>query len=127
MDDFKSFYDDLLKNRKKCPWSRVQKFDDILPYLDKEVAELKSARINRDNDNLKEEMGDVLWDILFLAIIAEEEFDIRFSDVVKASKEKLRRRKPWVFSDMKVDDAADAMRLWNEAKKKEKEMHNERI
>jgi uncharacterized protein YabN with tetrapyrrole methylase and pyrophosphatase domain len=120
MDEFNLFYEDLLKNRKKCPWASEQKFDDILPYLEKEVIELKKARENKDMENTKEEMGDVLWDILFLGIIAQEEFGIKIEDVITMSREKIRRRKPWVFSDMLVKDSKEALRLWDEAKLKEK-------
>lgn len=117
--EMSDFYDDLKKAREKCPWANTQTLLNHIHELEKEIEEVKLAIKNNDDKNLKEELGDVFMDALFLLVIAEEK-GIDSGEVVKMVNEKLVRRKPWVFGDAKVNSKEEAIKMWNEIKKKEK-------
>ena len=85
-----------------------------------EANEIVLAINNNDSQNLKEEIGDVLYDALMLAALAERDGLFTLNDVLQEINEKISRRKPWLFDKIKVKDSADAVRLWNEAKQREK-------
>lgn len=113
-------FSDLSLTKKKCPWIKEQ---TLLMHADatiNELEELKLAIKNNDTENLKEELGDVLMDAMFLLVIAEEQ-GISPKEVIEKVNEKLIRRKPWVFGDMKIKDKEEAIKMWNEIKKQEKE------
>lgn len=92
--------------RRHCPWDRSQTFDTIAPYTIEEAYEVASAIQDRDWDALPGELGDLLFQVVFHARMAEEAGLFAFGDVVEAVTAKMIRRHPHVFGD---DDAkADA-------------------
>ena len=82
-----------------CPWDLKQDFQTILPYTLEEVYEVIDAADNADYPHLKEELGDLLFQIVFLSQLAEEQAYFDFSDVVSQITEKLLKRHPHVFPD----------------------------
>ena len=82
-----------------CPWDLKQDFQTILPYTLEEVYEVIDAADNAEYPHLKEELGDLLFQILFLSQLAEEQAYFDFSDVVSQITEKLLKRHPHVFPD----------------------------
>lgn len=114
-------FNDLNDTREKCPWASKQTLIAHIKELEDEIQEVKIAIKNNDKENLKEELGDVLMDVLFLLVIAKEN-GINPKEVVKNVNDKIVRRKPWVFGDMKIETPEDAKRVWNEIKQKEKEL-----
>jgi uncharacterized protein YabN with tetrapyrrole methylase and pyrophosphatase domain len=118
-NELSAFYDDLKKAREKCPWAGKQTLLEHVHELENEIEEVKQAIERNDDKNLKEELGDVFMNALFLLIIAEDN-GINSSEVVKMVNDKLIRRKPWVFGNIKVNSKEEAIKMWNEIKRKEK-------
>ena len=90
-----------------CPWDIVQTFETIKPYTIEEAYEVADAIERKDNDDLCDELGDLLLQVVFHARIAEEAGAFSFGDVVHAITRKMIRRHPHVFavSDAKTEDA----------------------
>lgn len=111
-----------LRSETGCPWDRKQTIASMLKYIDEEVHELRQAIENGDNENLKEELGDVLFQLVMIAQIAKENKYFDFSDVIDGIEKKIRDRHTWVFGEDrdKVKTPEDALRLWAENKEKEK-------
>ena len=116
----KELLDSLILNRKHCPWASSQQLEKQVKELESEVQELKQAIEKNDVENLREELGDVLWDALFLGIIAEEKGLFTMKEALQEANAKLKRRKPWVFGKEKVASREEAVKRWNEIKKEEK-------
>jgi len=120
----KQSFEDLVqmikKNREKCPWSKEQEIEQHVHELISEANEVLEAVNNKDNENLKEELGDILFDTLFMCIIAEEKGMFKITEVIDNTKQKMIRRKPWVFGDEKIETKEDAVRRWKEIKQEEK-------
>ena len=109
-----------------CPWDVVQTFETIKPYTIEEAYEVADAIERNDPDDLCDELGDLLLQVVFHARIAEEAGLFSFGDVVEAITKKMIRRHPHVFA---VSDAAtpDAVKLqWDEIKRQEKTERAER-
>jgi ATP diphosphatase len=108
-----------------CPWDLAQNFSTIAPYTLEEAYEVADA-IARDNmDDLKDELGDLLLQVVYHARMAEERGAFGFGDVVQAITEKMIRRHPHVFGDMAGEFQAHGPQavagLWEQIKAKEKE------
>ncbi len=103
-----------------CPWDREQSPATLKRYVLEEAYEVLEAVDSGDADQLCEELGDLLLQVVFLAQMAAEEghFDLR--DVATGITEKLIRRHPHVFGDASVDDAAEVLRNWDAIKRLEK-------
>lgn len=100
-----------------CDWDKAQTFATIAPYTIEEAYEVADA-IERDAiDDLREELGDLLLQVVFHARIAEESGDFSFDDVARSISEKMERRHPHIFGD---EDGAMAERRWEELKAKER-------
>lgn len=111
----------IKKCRKECPWTKLQTIESFGKEIMSETEEIVQAIKNNDNENLKEELGDAIYDLLNLTVIASEELDFNPEEVIHLIKQKIVRRKPWVFGDAKVETAEEAIAMWNDIKKKEKE------
>ncbi len=122
----KEFVDSLFEKRKKCPWAKNRTFAKHIVELEGEVQELKEAIEKNDIENIREELGDVLWDALFIGMIAEEKGLFTIKDSIKEAHEKLKRRTPWVFGNEKVATAEEAIKRWNEIKAVEKKAKGQR-
>ena len=107
--------------RQACPWDRVQTFDTIAPYTIEEAYEVASAIAERDYGALPGELGDLLFQVVFHARMAEEEGRFDFGDVVEAVTAKMIRRHPHVFgeNDTKAD-AASQKDFWEKLKESER-------
>lgn len=106
--------------RQKCPWDSRQTFDSLRTLTIEEVYELSNAISEKDFQDVKKELGDVLLHIVFYALIGSEKqlFDIK--DVCDAICEKLIYRHPHIFSDVKVKDSTEVEQNWEQLKLKEK-------
>jgi tetrapyrrole methylase family protein/MazG family protein len=108
-----------LRGQGGCPWDREQNHESLKPYLLEEAYEVLDA-IDKNNDNaLREELGDLLLQIVFHAQIAAEENRFTIEDVAGTIVEKLRRRHPHVFGERKVKDSDEVLRNWEAIKKGE--------
>jgi len=111
---------DTLLGENGCLWDKKQTSETIVKFLLDEVYELIEAVNNKDINNIKEELGDVLFGILFLVKLAERDKAFSFDDVTNAICNKMVFRHPHVFSDAKIENEEDLMTMWNELKQKEK-------
>ncbi len=109
-----------LRGEDGCPWDRKQTRESLKPYLIEEAYEVLEAIDEKDAKKLREELGDLLYQILFHAQISKEggEFDIE--DILTTSSEKMVRRHPHVFGDVKAENAEEVLRQWEAIKKTEK-------
>jgi nucleoside triphosphate diphosphatase len=103
-----------------CPWDLAQDFSTIAPYTIEEAYEVADAIERGDLDDLKDELGDLLLQVVFHARMAEEAGSFAFGDVVEAITEKLIRRHPHVFGDAKADGPAAVKEHWDTIKAEEK-------
>ncbi len=107
--------------REGCPWDKVQTFDTIAPYTIEEAYEVASAIAEKDFKALPGELGDLLFQVVFHARMAEEEGRFAFGDVVEAVTAKMIRRHPHVFGDEQAKtDAASQKDFWEKLKESER-------
>lgn len=113
---------DRLRSPGGCPWDAEQDHRSLLPYAVEEVYEVVEAVESGDRAALREELGDLLLQVVFHARVATEHPDDPFDidDVAAGVAEKLRRRHPHVFGDVVVTDAEDVHRRWDRIKRAEK-------
>lgn len=114
-----------LRSENGCPWDREQTHMSLRPCMMEEAAEVVAAiRIydrTGDYENLREELGDVLLQVVMHAQIAGEEKLFTMEDVVNEVAQKMVRRHPHVFGDVAVEGSGQVLENWEEIKKKEKE------
>lgn len=103
-----------------CAWDVEQNFKTIAPYTIEEAYEVAEAIENDDMESLKDELGDLLFQTVFHARMAEEAGHFKFSDVVDAISDKMIRRHPHVFGDASFRDADEQTIAWEEQKAKER-------
>jgi MazG family protein len=103
-----------------CPWDREQSFATIAPYTIEEAYEVADAIARKDLDALKDELGDLLLQVVYHARMAEEDGRFDFSDVVDAITAKMIRRHPHVFEDASLRDAFLTSGTWERIKAEEK-------
>ena len=103
-----------------CPWDRQQNFDSIKPYTLEETYEVLEAIDNRDWDELRGELGDLLLQVLFYSQMASEEHRFSIDDVLDRLANKLVHRHPHVFGDVTAETSADVLRNWEALKAEEK-------
>ena len=105
---------------KGCPWDRVQTLETLKPCVLEETYELLSAMDRpEDKSNYVEELGDVLLQVMFQSVMAEQEGRFTFDDVANAIADKLVHRHPHIFGDVKADDPATVLRNWEQLKQQE--------
>lgn len=103
-----------------CPWDLQQTFATIAPYTVEEAYEIADAIDRGDLDDLKDELGDLLFQVVFHARMAEEQGAFAFRDVVAAISDKMERRHPHVFAGMSIADSDALNAMWDAEKKKER-------
>lgn len=113
-----------LRSEDGCPWDKVQTHETLKPELIEEASEVLSG-INvylesGNGDSMKEELGDLLLQIVFHASLAEDEGLFSFEDVCETVKEKMILRHPHVFGAVKVDGVDEVLTNWEEIKKAQK-------
>lgn len=110
-----------------CPWDREQTFSTVAPYTIEEAYEVADAIVRNDLDELRSELGDLLFQVVFHARMAEEQGAFNFDDVVEAIVEKMTRRHPHVFANEEVADAEAQSHAWEKhkaAERKQSEQHS---
>jgi ATP diphosphatase len=103
-----------------CPWDLQQTFATIAPYTVEEAYEVADAIDRGDPEDLKDELGDLLFQVVFHARMAEEQGAFDFRDVVAAISDKMERRHPHVFAGMSIADSDALNAMWDAEKKKER-------
>ena len=103
-----------------CPWDKEQDFASIVPYTIEEAYEVADAVERGHFDDLKDELGDLLLQVVFYAQMADEEHRFAFGDVVEAITTKLIRRHPHIFGDVDARDAVAVKARWDAIKAEEK-------
>jgi ATP diphosphatase len=103
-----------------CPWDRVQSFDTIAPYTIEEAYEVADAIARRDLAALPDELGDLLFQVVYHARMAEEAGRFGFADVARAIADKMIRRHPHVFGEAAARDAAAQTAAWEAQKSAER-------
>ena len=103
-----------------CPWDIKQTFDSVLPNLLEETYELAEALHTQDRTALREELGDLLLQVVFLSQLAKEEGSFSFDDVVNDLHDKLIFRHPHVFGDSSAKNSEEALQNWERQKAEEK-------
>lgn len=101
-----------------CPWDRAQTHKSLLKFLYEETDEFRKAVLKRDYDNMKEELGDILLQVIFHCEIATNNKKFSILDVIKKLNEKLIRRHPHVFGETKCKTPKDVEKVWKEIKKR---------
>jgi MazG family protein len=105
--------------RRECPWDREQDERSIVPHTVEEAYELADAVAGGDDAKLLDELGDVLFQVHFLALLLEERGAGSLPEVADGASEKLIRRHPHVFGEARADTAADVRRNWDRIKRDE--------
>ena len=103
-----------------CPWDKTQTFDTIAPYTIEEAYEVADAIAQRDFAALPDELGDLLFQVVYHARMAEEAGQFAFADIVKCISDKMIRRHPHVFGDAAARDAAAQTKAWETQKSAER-------
>jgi ATP diphosphatase len=103
-----------------CPWDLEQSFATIAPYTIEEAHEVADAIVRGDLDDLKDELGDLLLQVVFHARMAQEQSAFDFNDVVQAITEKMVRRHPHVFGDARTLPPEAVKGLWDQIKSEER-------
>ncbi len=103
-----------------CPWDIKQTHESLKKCLAEESGEVMEAINAKDDANLCEELGDLLLQVVMHAQIASEGGRFTMDDVIQGICEKMIRRHPHVFGDIKVTSQEESLKLWEEIKKKEK-------
>jgi len=105
--------------REQCPWDKKQTFDSLRYLTIEEMYELSDAILDKDTQEIKKELGDVLLHIVFYARIASETNDFDIADVINSVCDKLVHRHPHIYGDVKVADEKEVKANWEKLKLKE--------
>lgn len=111
---------EMLRAPDGCPWDREQTHESILSDMVEEVYEFFEAVENKDRSHMKEELGDVLMQVVFHSQIAKEDNNFTIEDVANEIADKLIRRHPHVFGDLIVDSTETVLTKWEAIKLQEK-------
>ncbi len=121
MDEFLRLIDIIAKLRSEngCPWDKEQTKDSLKPYLIEEAHEVLEAIDESNPKKLREELGDLLFQIIFHSQIAAESGDFTIFDVIKGISDKIISRHPHVFSNAKFESPEEVRKQWHERKTEE--------
>ena len=125
IDDLLALMARLRDPRDGCPWDRKQTFATVAPYTVEEAYEVADAIERDDLGDLKEELGDLLFQVVFHSRMAEEAGAFGFADVVDGIVSKMRRRHPHVFGGAEVRSAEQQSAAWEAQKAREREAREE--
>ena len=109
-----------LRGEGGCPWDRTLNYENLKPYIGEETAEVQAAVDKGDMQNLCEELGDVLLQLLLYSDMAEKDGYFSFDDVISGIARKLVRRHPHVYGDLKAETPEEALAIWKAVKAEEK-------
>ena len=113
---FNDFVEIVKRLRKECPWDREQTNDSIKAATIEEAYEVVEAIEKKNYDDLEKELGDLLLHVVFHTIIASETNGFTIDDVIDSIREKLIRRHPHVFGEVKVSGSEEVKKNWEEIK-----------
>lgn len=99
-----------------CPWDKEQTLSSLVKPLKEEVAELEEAIANNDSEHIKEELGDVLWNLCMMFQVADEDGVFTPADSVEEVSKKMITRHPHVFGDKKAVTPEEALAIFKNAK-----------
>ncbi|MBN7793172.1 MazG family protein [Microbacterium esteraromaticum] len=119
-DPLRAAAETMRQVRERCVWSQQITHRDLVPYLIEESHEVIEAVETGDGADLREELGDLLWQVLFHAAIAAQDGAFDIDDVARGLTEKMVRRHPHVFSDAIAETPEEVLVHWNAAKAAEK-------
>ena len=125
-DKLEKSFSSLIETLKKlrgpngCPWDKAQTHQSLIKCLKEESQEVITAIEKQDDENLKEELGDLLLQALFHALIAQEENRFTLQDVLDGLNHKLITRHPHVFGNAKASTPEEALAQWKASKLKER-------
>ena len=115
---------ETLRSENGCPWDRIQTHESLKPECIEEASEvicgINILSKTGDFENLKEELGDLLLQVMFHSVIAEEEGFFTFDDVCKTVSDKMERRHPHVFAGVMFSSDEERHAAWEKIKKEEK-------
>lgn len=111
---------DTLRSESGCPWDRKQTHESLIVHLQEEAGEVIEAIRNRDTENLCEELGDLLFQVMIHSQIEKERGNFTIDDVVDGICAKMIRRHPNVFGDVRVTSPEEGQALWERIKSEEK-------
>ncbi|MFN4181778.1 MAG: MazG nucleotide pyrophosphohydrolase domain-containing protein [bacterium] len=111
---------EVLRGEKGCAWDRAHHFPDYLKMMQEELEELLQAYQQNSLERIREELGDVVWNAIYLLCLAQEEWNVMPEDVLREVREKMVRRHPHIFGDIRLSTPEEVWQYWQEAKKKEK-------
>ena len=117
---------DTLMGDDGCPWDKVQTRESLKPYLVEETYEVLEALDSNDPEKIKDELGDLLYQILFHSKISSLKGEFDFRDVIDNLNEKMVRRHPHVFKEGKLNTPDQVVGQWEEIKKKENNKANQK-
>ena len=109
-----------LRSPKGCEWDKAQTTSSLIPFFIEEVYELIEGIDNKDNKNIREELGDVLLHIVFQSQIASEEMDFNINNVIDDLNIKLIDRHPHIFKNLEEKTISSEMKSWEKQKQKQK-------
>lgn len=105
--------------REQCPWDKKQTNESLRNLTIEETYELADAILEKDTDNIKEEIGDIMLHMVFYSKIGEEQGLFTIADALETVCDKLIRRHPHIYGDVKVEDEEEVKRNWEQLKKLE--------
>lgn len=108
-----------LRSPEGCPWDQKQTHESLRSYLIEEAYEFIDAINQQDDSAMVEELGDVLLQVIFHAVVAEDRYGFSLSEVIETLTEKLIRRHPHVFGAVQADTPDEVIQTWDEVKKSE--------
>ena len=110
-----------------CPWDKQQNFDSILPHTIEETYEVVDAILSGNMHDIKDELGDLLFQVVFYAQLAKEQGDFDFEDIAKAINDKLIRRHPHVFDVSEFKTEGELNNQWEKIKAQEQAAKSQKL
>jgi uncharacterized protein YabN with tetrapyrrole methylase and pyrophosphatase domain len=120
MEEFKQILQTIDKLRQNCPSDIARTKENVIDCLKEELEEVKEALQKNDNQNLKEELGDLLFNVLFLIDIVKDEKEIQIEEILKTNYNKMVFRHPHVFAEPRKVSIEEADKIWQQQKTIEK-------
>ena len=119
MGNFEEFFKTVKLDRENSEWSKRKTLESRYQELLAEIKEIGQAIENKDMENLKEELGDALWDLMALTVIAEEKGEFTIKEIMQETLNKFNKRKPWLKEGKKIT-AEEEDKIWNKVKEQQK-------
>lgn len=122
MKEFDTFVEIIrvLRSKNGCPWDREQTHESLRSCMIEEAYEVVDAIDKKDISNLREELGDVLLQVVMHGVIAEEQEEFKLEDIIQEVSDKMVHRHPHVFGTKEVKDSEEVLKNWEELKREEK-------